>query len=152
MGSTGSGKTAQIATLPGKTFAYLFDRAPCQPSEDLTLRYEQFSPTKVKLVAQALAKGKGDQPQSRIEDASEVYRLWEKDFEDRVASKYWDTIDNIAFDSFTTFGDIVMDRILHLNGRSGHFPQGLLPCTDASHYKRGAYLNRYEQSPYVYCP
>ena len=25
VGSTGSGKTAQILTLPGKTFAYIFD-------------------------------------------------------------------------------------------------------------------------------
>ena len=35
----------------------------------------------------------------------------------------FDAYDNICFDSFTTFSDIVMDRVLQLNGRAGQFPQ-----------------------------
>jgi hypothetical protein len=57
------------------------------------------------------------------EDASDVYTEWEKDFEQKTKEGYWNTVDNIAFDSFTTFADIVMDRVLYLNGRAGHFPQ-----------------------------
>jgi len=122
VGSTGCGKTAQIATLPGRTFAYLFDPSALATLRGFDIEYEAFGPTKVRLAAQSLSKGKQDSPQGK-EDASEVYRLWETDFEDKVKSKFWDTIDNVAFDSFTTFSDIVMDRILYLNGRSGHFPQ-----------------------------
>lgn len=122
VGSTGSGKTAQIATLPGKTFAYLFDPSALSTLRGFDIEYETFYPSKVKMSAQSLKKGVGDTT-AAAEDASETYRLWEQDFEDRVKNKFWDTIDNIAFDSFTTFGDIVMDRILKLNGRVGHFPQ-----------------------------
>jgi len=40
-----------------------------------------------------------------------------------MTSGYFDNFDNICFDSFTTFSDVVMDRILKLNGRAGKFPQ-----------------------------
>lgn len=125
VGSTGGGKTAQIATLPGRTFAYLFDPSALSTLRGFDVEYETFFPEKVNINAQALAKGKGDKPiQGAVkEDASEVYREWEEDFERKIATKYFDAFDNIAFDSFTTFSDIVMDRILAINGRPGHFPQ-----------------------------
>jgi hypothetical protein len=125
VGSTGGGKTTQIVTLPGRTFAYLFDPSALSTLRGFDVEYETFFPEKVNLSAQALAKGKGDRAVAgaRKEDASEVYREWEEDFEKKLASNYFDAYDNIAFDSFTTFSDIVMDRILAINGRPGHFPQ-----------------------------
>lgn len=122
VGSTGSGKTAQIATLPGRTFAYLFDPSALATLRGFDIQYEAFYPSKVNIAAQSLTKGKQDTPKSK-EDASEVYRLWETDFEAKTKAGFWDSIDNICFDSFTTFSDVVMDRILFLNGRPGHFPQ-----------------------------
>lgn len=124
VGSTGGGKTAQIVTLPGRTFAYLFDPSALSTLRGFDIDYETFFPEKLNISAQSLSKGKGDKPVSgSAEDASSVYREWEEDFEKKIASGYFDNFDNIAFDSFTTFSDIVMDRILYLNGRPGHFPQ-----------------------------
>ena len=125
IGSTGGGKTTQIVTLPGRTFAYLFDPSSLSTLRGFDVEYESFFPEKVNLSAQSLAKGKGDKTPkgAQREDASEVYREWEEDFEGKIATGYFDAYDNIAFDSFTTFSDIVMDRILAINGRPGHFPQ-----------------------------
>lgn len=124
VGSTGGGKTAQILTLPGRTFAYLFDPSALSTLRGFDIDYETFFPEKLNISAQSLSKGKGDKPVAGAEeDASSVYRLWEEDFEAKIKTGYFDNFDNIAFDSFTTFSDIVMDRILYLNGRPGHFPQ-----------------------------
>lgn len=125
VGSTGGGKTSQIVTLPGRTFAYLFDPSSLSTLRGFDIEYETFFPEKVNLSAQSLSKGKGDRPVkgAEAEDASTVYREWEEDFEGKIASNYFEAYDNIAFDSFTTFSDIVMDRILAINGRPGHFPQ-----------------------------
>lgn len=122
VGSTGGGKTTQILTLPGRTFAYLFDPSALSTLRGFDIEYETFFPEKVNLNIQSLSKGKKDTALGK-EDASEVYREWEEDFEKKIATGYFDAFDNIAFDSFTTFSDIVMDRILFINGRPGHFPQ-----------------------------
>ena len=126
IGSTGSGKTAQIRTLPGRTFAYLFDPSALSTLRGTDIDFEVFHPTRVSTAAQSLtsvAKGGKKDVTLGKEDASETYRRWEEDFEKKVKEGYWNTIDNIAFDSFTTFSDIVMDRVLYLNGRAGAFPQ-----------------------------
>lgn len=122
VGQGGAGKTSQILTLPGRTYAYLFDPSALATLRGHDIEYDMFTPTHVSLAAQSLSKGKGD-PKKGKEDASQVYLDWEGDYEKKTASGYWDQFDNIAFDSFTTFSDIVMDRILHLNGRAGQFPQ-----------------------------
>ncbi|HEC66880.1 MAG TPA: hypothetical protein ENI23_16515 [bacterium] len=158
LGSTGSGKTAQILTLPGKTFCYLFDPSALATLKGHDIDYELFLPTKVSTAAVSLSKGKSDP--IKEEDASLLYVKWEKDSDERTKpdkKKYgivkeeiftpdnpddpniiepkgqwkeverpacwFDQFDNICFDSFTTFSDMVMDRILKLNGRAGQFPQ-----------------------------
>jgi len=154
IGPSGSGKTSQILTLPGKTFAYLFDPSSLSTLKGHDIEYEMFTPGKVNLAAVSLSKGKSDK--RTTEGASSVYAAWEDDADkklERDAKKYgmikrkiwvyddpenehaghfeekeepgcyFDQFDNIAFDSFTTFSDMVMDRILLLNGRPGQFPQ-----------------------------
>jgi hypothetical protein len=123
VGSGGAGKTSQIVTLPGRTFAYFFDPSALSTVRGFDLDYEMFIPSSVDMAAKSLAKDKGKDKSSGKEDASEVYVRWEKDFETRTKDGYWDSIDNIILDSFTTFSDVVMDRILKLNGRPGQFPQ-----------------------------
>lgn len=126
VGSGGAGKTSQMLTLPGRTFAYLFDPSALSTLRGHDIDYEMFTPGKVNITAKSISTKEGkalkDKPIGK-EDASDTYREWEEDFEQKTSSGYWDTIDNIAFDSFTTFSDIVMDRILFLNGRAGQFPQ-----------------------------
>jgi hypothetical protein len=121
VGSTGSGKTSQICTLPGKTFAYLFDPSALATLRGQDIEYDEFVAGRLNLGAVSLSKGKSD-PRTKT-DAPDIYTAWEKDFTKKTEDKFWDKIDNIAFDSFTTFSDIVMDRILALNGRTGQFPQ-----------------------------
>ena len=127
LGSTGTGKTAQILTLPGKKFVYLFD-----PNALLTLRgydidYEEFLPTGVSLDLQSLKKGKdgaaaaGDNVTGKR--GSEVYMRWEQDFEEKKKSGFFDQYDVLGIDSCTTLLDLIMDRMLTINGRPGTFPQ-----------------------------
>lgn len=120
LGDTGSGKTTQFLTLPGKKFAYLFD-----PNALLSLRghdvdYKEFLPDALNLSVRSLAKDKGDKTTNY---KNELYVEWEKDFTKKVETGFFDAYDAIGFDSATTFLDLVMDRILTINGRAGQWPQ-----------------------------
>jgi len=120
LGDTGSGKTSQILTLPGRKFAYLFD-----PNAILSLRghdieYEEFLPDRLNMSVKSLKKDVGDKTTQHKND---LYVEWEKDFNDKIDSGYFDDFDIIAMDSATTFLDLIMDRILTINGRAGAWPQ-----------------------------
>lgn len=120
LGDTGSGKTTQLLTFPGKKFAYLFD-----PNAILSLRghdieYEEFLPDQLNLSVKSLSKGKGD---STTSYQSDIYLRWEQDFDQRVKDGFFDDIDVISLDSITTLLDLIMDRTLSINGRAGHWPQ-----------------------------
>lgn len=122
LGPTGSGKTSQLLTLPGKKFAYLFD-----PNALLTLRgydieYECFYPSNLSLDLQSLSKDKGGDKVTG-KNRSEMYLNWEKDFDKKMSEGFFDNYDVIAIDSITTLLDLIMDRILAINGRSGSWPQ-----------------------------
>ena len=127
LGATGTGKTSQLLTLPGKKFAYLFD-----PNAILTLRghdidYEEFYPANLSLDVRSLSsvsgstEKKGDKLMGKR--SSEIYLNWEKDFDSKLASGFFDSYDVIAVDSCTTLLDLIMDRILTINGRPGSWPQ-----------------------------
>jgi hypothetical protein len=121
LGSVGTGKTSQFLTLPGKKFAYLFD-----PNSILTLQghdvdYEEFYPSKISMDVQSLSKdGKGDKVTGKSQ--SEVYLQWEKHADKALKDGFFDQYDNIMFDSATTLLDLIMDRILNINGRPGSWP------------------------------
>lgn len=120
LGDTGSGKTTQLLTLPGKKFAYLFD-----PNAILSLRghdldYEEFLPDRLNLSVKSLSKDKGDKTTAFKND---LYVEFEKDFNERVSSGFFDGYDVIAMDSATTLLDLIMDRVLTINGRAGNWPQ-----------------------------
>lgn len=122
LGTTGTGKTSQFLTLPGKKFIYLFD-----PNALLTIRghdvdYEEFYATDLSLDANSLkASVTGDKHMANVR--SDVYLNWEKDFEDKLTSGFFDAYDVIGMDSCTTLLDLIMDRILTINGRAGKWPQ-----------------------------
>lgn len=121
LGDTGSGKTTQLLTLPGKKFAYLFD-----PNAVLSLRgydidYEEFLPDRLNLAIHSLsAKAGGDKPSVT---GSQLYADWENDFNKRLMEGFFDGYDVIAVDSATTLLDLIMDRVLSINGRFGQWPQ-----------------------------
>ena len=121
LGTTGTGKTSQFLTLPGRKFIYLFD-----PNALLTIRghdveYEEFYPKDLSLDVRSLAKEKGgDSVMGRAR--SDIYLQWEKDFDAKVASGFFEDYDVIGIDSCTTLLDLIMDRILTINGRAGSWP------------------------------
>ena len=121
VGPGGAGKTAGFLTLPGRKFIYLFD-----PSATATLRghdvdYELFTPDILNLNAVTLKAGVAD-TKTRPQEPT-TYVDWETDFEAKLREGFFDDYDVIGLDSMTTFSDIVMDRIMYLNGRFGKWPE-----------------------------
>lgn len=120
LGDPGGGKTTQFQTFRGKKFAYLFD-----PSALLSLRggdidYEQWTPMNLNLAVTSLKKERGGDKKSF--DQSTLYMEWEEDFNKKLESGFFDPYDWIMFDSCTTFLDLIMDRVLSINGRFGQWP------------------------------
>lgn len=120
LGDTGSGKTTQLLTLPGRKFAYLFDANAILSLRGHDVEYEEFLPDKLNLATGSLSKGKGDKA---TVTSSDLYQRWEQSFNDKMESGFFDAFDVLAMDSCTTFLDIIMDRVLSINGRFGQAPQ-----------------------------
>ena len=120
LGDTGSGKTTQILTLPGKKFVYLFDPNAILSLQGHDIEYEEWLPDKLNLSIRSLAKDKGDKTTTF---QNILYQQWEDDFQKKVKAGYFDQFDVIGFDSATTFLDLIMDRVLTINGRAGNWPQ-----------------------------
>lgn len=120
LGDTGTGKTSQFLTLPGKKFIYLFDPNAILSMQGYDITYEEFLPDTLNMSAGSLSKGKGDKTTNH---QNQMYVEWEKDFDERMKDGFFDDIDVIGLDSATTFQDLIMDRILTINGRAGQWPQ-----------------------------
>lgn len=120
LGDTGGGKTTQILTFPGKKFCYLFDPNAILSLQGHDIEYEEFLPDRLNLSVKSLSKGLGDKTTSH---ANSLYVDWEKDFNDRIKGGFFNDVDLIAFDSATTHLDLIMDRVLTINGRAGSWPQ-----------------------------
>lgn len=120
LGDTGTGKTSQITTLPGRTFAYLFDPNAILSLSGHDVDYEEFYADRLNLSVKSLTKGKGD---SNSTFSSKVFYDWEINFQKKIEEGFFDNYENIVFDSATTFLDLIMDRVLTINGRAGSWPQ-----------------------------
>ena len=120
VGPTGSGKTSQISTLPGRVFAYLFDPNALASIAGQDIEYEQFLPDVLELdsTLKGFNKGaKSDAPASKREPR--VYMDWVEDFNSRYESGFFDDYDWIVFDSLTFLTRACMDRQLWINNRYG---------------------------------
>lgn len=124
MGGTGSGKTTQFLTLPGKKFLYIFDPNALASIEGYDVDYEEFAAdiTDVDIAIKTL-KGDGPKDTSSRKISPQTYINWEKHFESKWDSGFFDSYSWIGFDSFTLFLELVMDRILFLNQRTGKQPE-----------------------------
>lgn len=119
-GDTGSGKTTQFLTLPGKKYMHIFDPNALSSLKGYDLDYDEYLPTPVSAAATSLSKEKpGDKKGSTT---SSVYQLFESTFDERMKEGFFDQYDWIGFDSATTLLDLIMDRILTINGRLGSWP------------------------------
>ena len=120
LGDTGSGKTSQFLTLPGKKFIYLFDSNALLSLRGFDVDYEEYLPDRLNLAAGSLKKDKGDIGSVK---GSSLYQEWEQDFNKKVEGGFFDPYAWIGLDSSTTFLDLIMDRVLSINGRFGQWPQ-----------------------------
>jgi len=122
LGPPGSGKTAQLLTLPGRTFVYEFDPAGINTLKGSNIDYLEFLPDRQRLEPVLLDKASRAHAGKRGVIEPKAYSNWEADFEARLDAGFFDDYDNIGFDSLTTFADALMDQILWMQGRPGQFP------------------------------
>lgn len=125
IGAIGVGKTSQFLTLPGKKFIYLFDPNALTSLKGYDVDYEEFriDAMDLDLSIKSLKKGVEDRSSRRKKAEPKTYVAWEKDFEEKLESGFFEQYDWVGIDSFTTFSDCVMDRIQYLNGRLGKHPE-----------------------------
>lgn len=124
MGYTGSGKTSQLLTLPGKKFVYIFDpnAMPTLKGRD-DIDYLEFYPDLLPLDVMSLATKK-QVPQVIQVPSPTAWVDWERDFEYRVKEHFFqdEGYKYIGFEAMTMFQAMAMDRIADLNGRFGKWP------------------------------
>jgi len=120
LGDTGSGKTTQFLTLPGKKFAYLFDSNAILSLRGYDIDYEEYLPDRLNMAAVSLSKAKpGDKASVKTSD---IYKVWESSFNEKLENNFFDPYDWIGMDSITTFLDLIMDRVQSINGMFGEWP------------------------------
>lgn len=122
-GKSGSGKTSMLATLPGKTFVYMFDPAGLATLAGQDIEYECFFPDTLNLNVTPLSKQKTPDSQFKGTQEPKAYQDFIDDFNDKNETDFFSQFDNVCFDGFTTFQWLVMDRLQHLNGRLGKWPE-----------------------------
>lgn len=120
LGDTGSGKTTQFLTLPGKKYMHVFDPNALLALHGYDVDFDNYLPSNVSAAATSLTKGKGD---VRGTVSSSAYQNFETEFDARIKSGFFDQYQWIGFDSATNLLDLIMDRVLTINGRFGQWPQ-----------------------------
>ena len=123
VGPPGSGKTAAMCTHPGKKFIYCFDPNSINTLAGQDVDYECFYPDKLNLDATPLSKSGAARAKVAKTVDPKAYTDWERDYEQKRDSGFFDQFDVIGTDSITSLQDIAMDRILALNGRLGKAPE-----------------------------
>ena len=119
LGNTGSGKTTQILTLPGRRYVHIFDQNALLSLQGYDLDYDEYMPDTIGMAATSMTKGKGDKA---LSTSSESYRRFETEFNERLQNGFFNQYDWICFDGATTLLDLAMDRVLTINGRFGTWP------------------------------
>jgi len=120
LGDTGAGKTSQFLTLPGRKYMHIFDPNALRSLRGYDVDYDEFLPTPIRAAMQSLSKEKGGDIQTR--GSSEAYLDFERGFNARLESGFFDDYDWIGFDSATMLLELMMDRILTINERLGQWP------------------------------
>ena len=125
VGQAGSGKSKLATTLPGRTFAWVFD-----PSAETAyagcdwIDYSSYKLDLLDLTPYSLSKEANARVQKiGVAQAPTAYTDFAKDFNEAWSTKLYDSYDNIILDSATSFQDAAMDAVLWNNKRFGKVPQ-----------------------------
>jgi len=124
VGAPGSGKTTLYRTLPGRGFLYIFDPNALASLEGMDVEYEIFSPDLLDINVQPLSSKK-NQAKLKVMHAKEpiAYTEFETMLDEHLDSGFFKQFDWVGMDSFTTFSDMVMDRVTWMNERFGKQPE-----------------------------
>ncbi|MGI9489146.1 MAG: AAA family ATPase [Geminicoccaceae bacterium] len=122
IGPTGSGKTTQFRTFPGKKFVYLFD--PNAESSLKGIEYDkaEFFPEMGELdfMPRSIRKSGSIKRQGqRPKTVPHQYIDWCNDINERWERGFFKQYDSVLLDSLTTFGKALMDATQHLQEDAG---------------------------------
>lgn len=120
VGPTGSGKTSQIWTLPGKKFAYIFDPNSLASLQGCDLEYETFFPDIMELdsTVRGFNRDSKDRGQkSKLEPTR--YLEFTTHLTEKAKEGYFKQFDWVCFDSITFLERLAMQRQLYINNRYG---------------------------------
>ncbi len=124
LGRTGSGKTAQIVTLPGKKFVYIWEPNALEtlrgypnidyvefipPAEELEFRLKGFN-------KETLSDRKGTVVEPKI------YEAWREDFAERRKANFFADYDWLCLESCTYMVSAMIERQMYLDKRSAEPP------------------------------
>jgi len=122
-GKTGTGKTAQIWTLPGRKFAYIFDPNSMSTLRGCNVDYEEFYPDFLQMDATLKGFNKGSKsdtlPAAKNKREPAIYMKWIEDINSKVERGFFKDYDWLILDSLTFLSKAVMDRQLFINNRYG---------------------------------
>lgn len=124
-GPTGSGKTTQFLTLPGRKFMYVFDPGTLDTIAGHDIEYSAFLPeTPIGLRAAIPPSGKAPKLDPRTKNFPEpvVYTKFEDHFLKMMNTEF-EGFDVIEMHSVTSLSTITIDRIMFINGRFGQQPE-----------------------------
>lgn len=122
VGRTGSGKTSQIWSLPGRKFAYLFDPNSIRSLAGCpNLDYEEFYPDILELDAtlKGFNKNSKDDVMKGSKREPTVYNRWVDDINEKVEKNLLDGYQWLCFDSVTFLVASAMARQAFINNRYG---------------------------------
>lgn len=120
-GATGSGKSAAFLTHPGKKLAYVFDPSGMETYRGYDVDVLAFQPSMLGMQKAKLGKGSKMTEVIRMDPAQ--YVNFEKDFEGKVQSGFFEDYDIVAFESITVLIDMMMCNILDAQGRGSSAPE-----------------------------
>jgi AAA domain len=124
VGSPGSGKTTLFRTLPGRGFLYIFDPNALASLEGMDVEYEIFSPDLLDINVQPLSSDKNKAHFKAMKAKEPIaYTDFERTLDQHLDTGFLREFDWIGMDSFTTFSDMVMDRVTWMNERFGKQPE-----------------------------
>lgn len=126
VGKTGTGKTAQIWTLPGRKFAYILDPNSMATLRGCDLDYETFYPDFLEMDATLKGFNKGaksDKLPTGTKREPTVYMKWVDDINKKVESGFFKNYDWLCIDSLTFLSKATMDRQLYINNRYGEIEE-----------------------------
>jgi hypothetical protein len=122
IGDTGSGKTSQFLTMPGRRFAYIFDPYAMATLGGHDIEYETFFPEGDDLDPWPRSVRKDKRVESdRPKDAGEptLYLRWLEDLNKKYDDGFFSAIDSLLIDSGTLLARALHQRVFYLQEKRG---------------------------------